>query len=660
MVGGDAVGIRRRGFARLILAVLVAMTAVVATRMPVSAHTNFVGSDPADSSALSQSPRTISLDFDKRVSPALTSVSLVDAEGRDHPGTSLSVDAARTTRLVVSLPSLARDTYRLSFTTRDSDDLHLTKGSVVFAVGTAPTLTSEGQSFGDVRPLEVVLRWLGIAGISAAVGGLVLLLGVLPGALGRGAAAEAVRRRLVRLAMAGAAAAATAQLLLLGAQAIDVGDLATGLRTLVLESDYGLRWSAEVAMLLGLVALAGLMARRPSILGSRLHRRWLSAGAAALATGVTLVEALSGHSGDSSPSLGNTLFRGAHLLAVDVWVGGLIGLVVVLATLRRLPATEVPARALRGVVAGFSRWAGPAFVVIVVSGLVLAGVEVATVTALLSTAYGLILVAKVLLVAAVTLFAVRHAWLLGRRAIGAGDAGGWLRKFRLSIPGEAGIAVFILVLAAALASSPPARGPQFEPAAPLAPSAVTANANDLVIRVSLRPNLPGRNILSVDVLNTRRPAPGPVRGVSIQLLAPGDANPRLVSAVPSLEAQTYDGGSVQLRSPGELKVSVVVDRGGLPPARADVPWTVNRLQTPPHPPVVSTLPIAPVTDGLAAAIALLAIWLWLRRWRGRRLRFDGGADVEDRSLPAAAPGVLALVIEEEVPRVAVLSGSELR
>jgi methionine-rich copper-binding protein CopC len=42
--------------ARLALAGLIAFAALVSGRIPASAHSNFVGSDPADGSALGQSP----------------------------------------------------------------------------------------------------------------------------------------------------------------------------------------------------------------------------------------------------------------------------------------------------------------------------------------------------------------------------------------------------------------------------------------------------------------------------------------------------------------------------------------------------------------------------------------------------------------------------
>jgi copper transport protein len=650
----------RRTTARLLLASLLALAALVAVSTPASAHTNFLGSDPADSSALGQSPATVALDFDGYVTAALTTVGLVDAEGRAHPIMSVSVDPSRSTRLVVALPSLTRDTYRLSFSTRDPIDLHVTRGSVVFAIGSAPSLASQGPSFGEVRVAEVTLRWLGIIGLSVAVGGIVFLLAVLPAALPDGAATGRLRRRLGILAVGGAAAAVLAQALLLWSQALDIGDLSIGLGRLI-QSDYGVRWLAETAILLGLlVALILSVRRRPP---RRLRPVSLYASAIALTIGATVGAAISGHTGsDSSPTPVGVALRTAHLLSVEVWGGGLAALVLVIVTLPRLPVTEVPAGALKSIVAGFGRWAGPAFAVIVVTGLLLAGAEVATVTALLSTTYGVILSVKIGLVAVVSLLALRHVRMLTRRRRRDDGGSGWSRRLRVSIPGEAGVAAFIIVLAAGLASSPPARGPQFDPAPAPAPSAMTTNAADLIVRVALRPNLPGRNLLTVDVLNSRRPSPGTVRDVRVVLRSVGQATPRLIVAVHSVEQQTWDGGFVDLRSAGDLSVAVVVDRAGLPLARTELPWIVNPNRPPSQPTVVSTMPIAPIADSAAVILGLLFVGLALRRrWRLRDQERAAAADRSAAPRPVTVAYTVAASPERTEPQRLVggprLSGS---
>lgn len=625
--------VRRPGRAaafRLALAGLLALAAIVASCTTASAHVNFVGSDPADGSALGANPTSVALDFDKRVSVVVTTVTLVDAEGRQHAVTRVAVDPERDTRLVVSLPRLRPDTYRLSFVTHDVDDFHLTEGSVVFAIGAAPSLASQPTSFGAVSPVEVALRALGTAGIGAAVGGLLFLLAVLRRA--PAAVAAQLRRRVGRMAVGGAAAALLAQLPLLVIQVHSLGAVAGGAWSLLTGTDYGRRWLVETTLLVALLASVVLVVR------GRRPRRVLSAAAALLAVAVTVAAAVGGHTGgDSAPTTFGVLLRSTHLLAVDLWAGGLAALVLVAISLRRRPAGEVQAGTLHALATGYARWAAPAFAVLVITGLVLAGAEVATVTALLSTAYGLILVAKVGLVGVVAVVAARHRGLLTRRTRQGGDHR-LASRLRLSLPVEAGLAMFIVVLAAALASSPPARGPQFDAAPPRAPSSMAANADDLLVQVSLRPNLPGRNLLTVDVLNSRRPAPGPIRDVRLELRRPGEATPRVVVAVHSVDQQSWDGGVVNLASAGDLRVGVSVDRADLPVARTQLAWTVNPNLPPPPPTVVSDTPIAPLADTAAVVLGLLLAILTIRRWRtgGRATLSHATAWLAEHVFPGSA------------------------
>jgi copper transport protein len=271
-------------------------------------------------------------------------------------------------------------------------------------------------------------------------------------------------------------------------------------------------------------------------------------------------------------------------------------------TMRRLSADEVGTHWARGMVAGFGRWAGPAFVLLLLSGLLLAGAQVATVTALFATAYGVILIVKVGLVGGVGLLGARHARLTGQ----LGHGGGRWRRLRLSIAAEAAGAALILGLASTLASSPPARGAQFEASADSAPGIATVDVADLIVRVELRPNRPGRNLLAIDVLNTRRPIPGPVRGVTVELRRPGSAPQQIVTA-PTLSATSFDGGAVDLASAGELGITVVVERAGLAATVAQVSWQVNTNAPPPHPTVVSSQSLAPIVDTAAVIIGLMTL-----------------------------------------------------
>ncbi|MDB5064522.1 MAG: Copper transport protein [Chloroflexi bacterium] len=371
----------RRGLRlRALLALLIALAGALASQLPVSARTSLLASDPPNGAALSRSPSRVSLDFDRDVSAALAAVRLVDAEGRAHPLDGVSVDPARPTRLVVALPGLPRDTYRLGVRLRDRVDLEVTEMSAVFAVASTPTLATAPASYHGGAPAGVVLAWLGLLGLSVVTGALVLVLAVVPAALSGGRAHTVVRCRLCAAAVGGAAVALAAQPLGLAAHALDLGGGAAGLRTLLGDGAYATRWIATTAMLAALPAPLLVLWRR----ARRGQAPWppallplpaVEALAVALTVAATIGVATGAVTGgDASPGLAGSALRSAQLLATGVGVGGIIGLGVALGAVRA-GSTGTPHRRVRSLIAGFAPWFAGATVVLVVSGLLLAGAQ---------------------------------------------------------------------------------------------------------------------------------------------------------------------------------------------------------------------------------------------------------------------------------------------
>jgi copper transport protein len=583
------------------IATLLALAALVAGAAPVSAHTNFVSSEPPDSAVLTGSPATVVLEFDRLVAIPLASVSLVDAEGRAHPVSGLSVQPRHPTALVVALPHLPRDAYRLSYEVRDLVDLHLTSGSLVFGAGAAASLPAGTSSASPPRPSEVALQWLAYTGLLALLGGLVVGLWVVPRCLGGAAPAiPLLRRRLAGLALLGVAGSLVAQAGLLLLHVADIGWSWGALRTVLVDSDFGHRWIGITAVLLGL----------PPALRSRLRPAAAVACVLAVTEGVLL--GISGHTGDSAaPSVLGIAVRSVHLLAAGVWAGGIVALIVAWTALRRLRvAPGTGARLLRG----FGGVAAAGLLGAGVTGLLLAGSQVATVTALLATTYGTVLVAKVVLLLGLGGLGLRHARMGDRRGA-AGTA--TPQRLPRTLPVEAAGAVGVVLLASFLGASSPPRGAEFQPAPPATPTALTRTVDDLVVGVSIKPNRPGRNLLALDVLQTRFPAPAPVQAVSVQVGTPrGDV---VLATRPA--GTHYDAGALDLAAPGALALRVTVQRPGLPAVELALPWVVDAPPPARHPTVVSDAPLALPAEVLAGAVAALgggmALVAAVRRRRSR-------------------------------------------
>jgi copper transport protein len=610
------------------LAGAIAVIVALAGATGASAHSYFAGSDPSDGSALKTAPSRVVLSFSQAVLAPLSVVRLVDSRGREHP-VSVTFDPTDPTKVVVNLPPLSPDAYRLSFTIRDTVDLHATSGSIVLGIGTTASLATEAPTVTAPRAGEVAARWLGLAGFALLLGGLVTALFTVPMWRSQGAVTDSasIQIRLFKLAIVGVATLVVAEIGLLAIEAADIGPVTSTLPVLVTGSAFGVRWAISIGLLLLLT---------PAIWRLRLRSRaeetsfptaagWralftVPAAVGLLASAEAVVLAVSGHTGaDAAPGATGVALRALHLLGAGVWAGGLVALMLVIFGGRRAEPAGRPDAG--GLLRAFSWQAAPAFTLLVATGLVLSGGQVASVTALLSTTYGVVLAIKVALVCAVAVLALGHHRLASKSAPSGSSPGRSSRVGRVgrTLALETGGAVILLGFAATLASTAPALGPQFAGTPTRnAVSTQTAIAQDLVIPTSLSPNLPGRNLLSAEVLNTRRPVPAPISKVVFELRRGIPGSPTAVVTATLGEGSRYDGGAVDLAA-GDLGITVTVSRPGMPDARAQMAWVVASPPIAQHPTVVSSAPIAPFVNAAAIVVALVGVAL-IARSQYRRLR----------------------------------------
>jgi copper transport protein len=607
-----------------------------------SAHSYFLDSDPPDGAILATAPARVVLIFSSAVTGDFTSADLVEARGQHYQPTAVVTDRSTPNVVTVALPRVPTGSYRLTFVTRDRVDLHQTAGSIVFGVGMAPAGVAAAPQPAPARPLESALRWVGLAGLAALLGGLLMALLVAP-RLGDGPERARVQAALLSLALAGAVAHLASGAALLALQAAGLGpDLRSTVPRLVTGSEYGSRWLASTMLAVALVLFVTLLRRSATGggvagLGAEFGRLgpWalLTAQVRTLLLAVTLAAAaaVSGHAaGASGLTAGEVLLRTVHLLAMGMWAGGLLGLVIGLLVLRRSGVQQ--AGGVRTLVLGFGPYAGVGFALLGVTGLLLSGGQVASITALLSTSYGLVLALKVAATGLVAIVALRHALFTWR---GLGSKGRHQRPPRalLATAGlECGGALIVMLLAAVLGSSAPARGPQFDPVSTDAPATqVTRQSGELLGAVSVKPNRLGPNLLSVQVVDSRRPPLAPITGVTILLRQPGGSG-RSESLATTRTGSRFDAGSVDLTA-GDLDVAVLVHRSGLTDTMIQVPWRVNGPEVVRAPVVISAAPLAPAVNLAATLVALgAAVVLLAGVLRGRRRRDEESRPVRPGSL----------------------------
>ena len=139
----------------------------------------------------------------------------------------------------------------------------------------------------------------------------------------------------------------------------------------------------------------------------------------------------------------------------------------------------------------------------------------------------------------------------------------------------------VLALAAVLTSGQPVMEPQLVQSTTVASTVVDGAVSDLQEAVSISPNRPGASVVLVDVFDTRRPSPGPVREVLVSFLgASGRSQPQRAE-------QLSDGRwslATTLADPGSIQVQVLARRSGLPDAARSFAWTIGARGRRPWPP----------------------------------------------------------------------------
>jgi len=171
---------------------------------------------------------------------------------------------------------------------------------------------------------------------------------------------------------------------------------------------------------------------------------WLLGVAAAAAM---LVHVVAGHAAaGSSFWLLNIAVQWVHVTAVGIWVGGLFWLLL------GIRGAEPAVRA--AAVGRFITVATAMLVLVLVTGLARAMVELGSLGALFDTSYGITLLVKVALVAGLVLLgALNH--FFWAPAVRRGDAGPAARRFSLDSRGELAVAACVLAATAVLSGLAP-------------------------------------------------------------------------------------------------------------------------------------------------------------------------------------------------------------
>jgi putative copper resistance protein D len=222
-----------------------------------------------------------------------------------------------------------------------------------------------------------------------------------------------------------------------------------------LDTQAGFVWILRAGLLV--VLLAFLVVRLT--IASPLD--WLAArGEALLLGGIALgLAATAGHAAAVEPNTWQAIGADAlHLIAAGVWLGGLLPFALLLAAAGREAGADARPFAVLAL-RRFSTLALASVIVLAGSGIVTSTIHVGTIPALLGTTYGRLLLAKLaLLIPLIGLGAFNRIRVLPRLSGDAVTIGRpAMSRLATTMAAETVVAMLVLVIVAAMTSTPPAR-----------------------------------------------------------------------------------------------------------------------------------------------------------------------------------------------------------
>ncbi len=353
---------------------------------PAFAHAVLESTDPSPGATVATAPRAITLTFSEAVDVQPGFIRVLDGAGSEVSIGDPKHPAGRNNVVTVSAPKLGKGLYAVAWRAISADS-HPVQGAFTFGVsanGTGKAADAlAAQASASTSNDHVVGVLLGAMRFGVFVG-LALLIGVgwlCAWLWPEGRAATRVRRVVVgALALT---AVATALGFLLQGPYSSGGGVADAFSSdgisAVWDTRFGKVWALRLAILVVAAVLVRIMLARRD----ELPTWWFdAAGATALALAATL--GMAGH-----PTTGRWVTiaipsDALHVLAMSIWLGGLVGLVLAHADRERFEA----------VAARFSGVALGAVAVIVLTGTFQTVRQVPALGDLWNTDYGRLLLAK--------------------------------------------------------------------------------------------------------------------------------------------------------------------------------------------------------------------------------------------------------------------------
>ena len=523
------------------LAILVGVLALGTTA--ASAHATLESSTPADGQSVPTSPSELRITFSEAVTTISGGLSVLNADGKTVDTGNSEIVGGRTLVAPIS-ETLSDGTYVATYRVLSADG-HPVSGSILFGVGNGALDRSAQPSSSGDRLWEIIggiSRFIMYLAALVAAGVAFFLAFIHDRAEDRWRIVPFVRIGSI-LALFSAIGIVMSQAALLTGKGAGAVTDSNVLRD-VLNQNLG--WSLALLMI-GLAAVH---------LSTDLSKKVVSQSLALYGgLAVTVSFAVWGHATELSPKAISLAADAIHATAAALWLGGLVGLVMVLSL--RTPETV---RSTAGIIGRFSLMAFWSVIALTIAGLTLTitGSD-ANLNSILTTTWGQLVLAKIGLTLIVVLIA---AWnrrtlvpsLTSPTANTDELAVRWATLLR-TIRTEAVLLVAVLALTAIVVNVPPAR------------TAVVAKTDrvDITQRVdtgnvqlSVDPAIVGPNTVSVRYTDGTGQPINVATSMSIEFSQPSAGLEPITRQVPASEPGVFVIQGNELSIPGTWTITIAV------------------------------------------------------------------------------------------------------
>lgn len=412
----------------LIAACMVLGLALVVPVQQAQAHALPTAYSPAPNAVLQVPPTQIRITFSEQLDPVGSRIIVVNPANQqvDNRDSHILPDAVT---MVVALPLLQAGTYVVAWRTTSAQDGHVAGGSYIFHIaradGTVPPLTGKlpsGTSIGgggiatNTLDAPTIInafgRWFSLLMLTLILGLIFWQVVVLPTFTPDTATQKTLSVRFCSIAGTALEFLLIATIVEAGAEIVRISGSLNGIFSPVLlagvlfQSHYG---QFIVARLI-LAALAIFVLESASI-RSMVSGAVLQGILMLFGIGLSLVVEYSGHGATGTAAWGPMVDL-LHLLANGIWLGGLFVLTIVLVPfLQQMTAGDANRIIARGFVA-FSLPALVSVILLIVTGPLNATQRMTGFSQMWTTAYGIVLLIKIVMFAAMIAISFWHAFRL--------------------------------------------------------------------------------------------------------------------------------------------------------------------------------------------------------------------------------------------------------